>query len=81
MTLSAYRLLLCLLAVLSSQALVASPASGYDRAARQACQADYQRFCASVTPGQGRILKCLGSHLEELAPACKAVVTERLGQR
>ena len=39
--------------------------------ARQACMADYSRYCSGLTPGGGRVRKCLGDHYAELAPACR----------
>jgi hypothetical protein len=43
--------------------------------AKQACAKDIEKFCANVTPGGGRLMKCLKPHLEELSPACR----EKLG--
>ena len=34
------------------------------------CRADYERLCANVQPGGGRILACLQGHLAELSPPC-----------
>jgi hypothetical protein len=52
-------------------------AQGLDRnAAREACGADYSKYCSAVMPGGGRILRCLGQHLEKLAPACRSMVTQ-----
>ena len=39
--------------------------------AKQACMADYSRFCSGQMPGGGRIRKCLNDHYAELAPACR----------
>jgi Cysteine rich repeat len=38
---------------------------------RQACRADFQKFCADVHPGSGRIAQCLLAHKESLSPACR----------
>lgn len=43
-------------------------------AEREACQADYDKYCKSVTPGGGRIIACLQKEYGSLAPACKKVV-------
>jgi Cysteine rich repeat len=60
-------------------ALVVAPAAAQDkRAARAACKSDYMRFCASVALGQGRVLQCLQSHINEIAPPCRVVIEERL---
>ena len=56
-------------------ALIAFPAFAQPGAAvRQACQADYQRFCATVLPGGGRILKCLTDHDKDLSPDCRSAL-------
>ncbi|KRQ02713.1 MULTISPECIES: hypothetical protein [Bradyrhizobium] len=39
--------------------------------AKQACKADYSRFCAGTMPGGGRIRKCLGDNYASLSAACK----------
>jgi len=39
--------------------------------AKQICANDIEKFCADVTPGGGRLIKCLKPHLQELAPACR----------
>jgi len=44
--------------------------------AHQACEADAQKFCKDVKPGQGRIVKCLREHEKALSPECKAKMTE-----
>jgi Cysteine rich repeat len=43
-------------------------------AEREACMADFQKYCPGVQPGGGRIIKCLSEHLDQLTPQCKAVV-------
>jgi len=50
-------------------------------AARKACRSDYERLCPSVLPGQGRIIACLQSHLDALAPACRAIVEEQIAAK
>ncbi len=45
-------------------------------AQREACEADFQKFCEGVIPGGGRIMKCLEQHKEQLSPACLKVVTD-----
>ncbi len=48
--------------------------------ARQACTADYQRLCAGVSPGGGRVKKCLNDNFDALSDACKQVVGARTGK-
>jgi hypothetical protein len=43
-------------------------------AERAACQADFEKFCAGVEPGGGRVVECLAKHLNELTPQCQTVV-------
>lgn len=40
----------------------------------QACEDDIHSYCAGVQPGQGRVLRCLVSNRQSLAPACQAVL-------
>jgi hypothetical protein len=40
-------------------------------AAKSACAQDIAQFCADVTPGGGRLIKCLSPHLQELSPECR----------
>lgn len=39
--------------------------------ARQACMADYSRHCSGITPGSGRVRKCLGDNYAALSQACR----------
>jgi hypothetical protein len=48
--------------------------------ARQACEADYHRRCAGISPGGGRIKKCLNDNFDALSDACKQVVGARTGK-
>ena len=43
-------------------------------AEREACQADFEKYCPGVEPGGGRVLECLGKHLDQLTPQCKSMV-------
>jgi hypothetical protein len=38
---------------------------------RAACKADYEKFCAGVKQGGGRIIDCLNSHMGDLTTACQ----------
>ena len=39
--------------------------------AQQACTGDMGKFCKDVQPGEGRILRCLREHTQELTSACR----------
>ena len=41
-----------------------------------ACKLDYDKFCANVEPGEGRILQCLGQHEAQMSAECKAIWTK-----
>jgi hypothetical protein len=34
------------------------------------CQADLEKFCKDVQPGEGRILACMKSHETDVSPKC-----------
>ena len=38
---------------------------------RAACEADVRKFCSDVRPGDGRIVRCLQQHANELSDPCK----------
>lgn len=44
------------------------------RAAVNACIADHDRLCSGVTPGGGRIVRCLVDRSEALSPGCRAAL-------
>ncbi len=45
--------------------------------AQRACTGDVERFCNDVRPGQGRIVKCLREHTEELSTACRKIAERK----
>jgi hypothetical protein len=45
------------------------------RAVRQACAADWQRYCRDVPPGGGRILRCLSRHADLVSQPCFQALT------
>jgi hypothetical protein len=49
-------------------------ASAQTAAEREACQADYEKYCSGVQPGGGRVIECLSKQLDKLTPQCKSVV-------
>jgi uncharacterized membrane protein len=55
-------------------ALSTGGAMAQTAAEREACQADYEKFCPGVQQGGGRVLECLSKHLDQLTPQCKSVV-------
>ena len=54
------------LLLFSFQSLSAPPTSNHP------CTNDAYRYCLDVSPGQGRLRKCLKKHKKQLAPACFA---------
>jgi hypothetical protein len=43
--------------------------------AKQTCAKDTEKFCKGIQPGEGRIVKCLNEHTEEISPACREKVS------
>ena len=48
--------------------------------ARKACRADYSRLCSGISPGGGRIRKCLNDNFDGLSEACKRIVSATAGK-
>ncbi len=48
---------------------------------RQACQDDVAKFCKDTKPGNGRIVKCLKEHEQELSAPCQSIMTRDNSQR
>ena len=55
---------------LSAQAQVSPQMRGEAMTLMQICRGDYDRLCAGVQPGGGRILACLQNHANQLSSAC-----------
>jgi len=54
---------------------IQSEAQTIDRASvMKACRADYLQHCSFVMP-RGRIMSCLNEVLDQISPACAALVT------
>jgi cysteine rich repeat protein len=69
----------CLIGLLALSLARAGAQDGRGQA-RQACEADYHRLCAGITPGGGRIKKCLNENFDALSDGCKQVVGARTGK-
>jgi cysteine rich repeat protein len=54
----------------SAQAQVSPQMRGEAIALMQVCRGDYDRLCAGVQPGGGRVLACLQNHTSQLSTAC-----------
>lgn len=69
---------LCTTAALAvAVAIVGVPA----HAQPKPCRADIDKFCADVERGQGRLIRCLKEHANELAPECKKTLENRKAAR
>jgi hypothetical protein len=55
----------------SPKPAVSEPLRAAMAAARAACADDVKKLCAGVQPGAGRIRRCIGSHRDQLQPACR----------
>ncbi|WP_454648388.1 cysteine rich repeat-containing protein [Bradyrhizobium liaoningense] len=44
---------------------------------RGACKADYDKFCAGIAPGGGRVVACLNGKRDQLSDTCKAALDSR----
>jgi hypothetical protein len=40
----------------------------------KACERDVETVCKGVVPGQGNLLTCLKDHVNQLSPACRALI-------
>jgi len=49
-------------------------------AQRDACKADYAKYCSGVTPGGGRIIACLNKQHDALSGACQRVLDAQTKQ-
>ncbi len=47
-------------------------------ALREACKADYQRYCANVPRGNGRIKQCMRDNLKNLSEPCRQALERRM---
>jgi hypothetical protein len=44
---------------------------------RGACKADYDKFCAGIAPGGGKIIACLNAKHDQLSATCKTALDSR----
>jgi Golgi apparatus protein 1 len=59
--------------------LVAGPAATEESlldAVQSACQADLDKYCNQVTPGEGRLLYCVAAHEDKLSGQCSYALYE-----
>ncbi|MGD8264885.1 MAG: cysteine rich repeat-containing protein [Desulfobacterales bacterium] len=40
------------------------------------CDADMEKYCASIAPGEGRLLECLEKHDKEVSGRCKQALKD-----
>jgi hypothetical protein len=59
---------------------LSGPALAQTAAQREACQADFEKYCPGVAPGGGRIVECLSQHMQKLTAECQNVVKENTPQ-
>lgn len=64
--------------VISALLIICFPqvSNAFTPAQKAACGSDYNKFCATVNPGGGRIVNCLKEHADQLSDSCKAVVAD-----
>jgi hypothetical protein len=56
-------------ACFAAAACAFAPAQAQD--VRAACKADREKFCAGITPGEGKFRACMDSHMAELSAECR----------
>jgi hypothetical protein len=40
------------------------------------CDADLEKYCASIKPGEGRLLECIEKHDKEVSDRCKMAIKD-----
>jgi hypothetical protein len=64
--------MICLATALALVALTATAFAQTPTAEqRAACGADVKKFCSNVTPGGGRLIKCLSEQKDKVSAACR----------
>ena len=64
-------------AVLAFFVALSGAASAQSSDTRGACKADYDKFCAGIAPGGGKIIACLNAKRDQLSATCKAALDGR----
>jgi hypothetical protein len=64
-------------AVLAFVVAFSGVASAQSADPRGACKADYDKFCAGIAPGGGKIIACLNAKRDQLSATCKAALDSR----
>ena len=64
-------------AVLALVVAFSGAASAQSVDPRGACKADYDKFCAGIAPGGGKIIACLNAKRDQLSATCKAALDSR----
>ena len=64
-------------AVLAFVVAFSGAASAQSPDPRGACKADYDKFCAGIAPGGGKIVACLNAKRDQLSATCKAALDSR----
>ncbi len=72
-------ILIAALAGFAGPAAAQQPTQAQADAIRQACRADYQRYCAGVPPGGSAALACLEQSSVKLSSACRQAVAAVAG--
>lgn len=74
-------LALCALIVLVCMTVASFAQQTQPERPRQACAADYQKFCSDTEAGKGRVAQCMRQHESELSDTCKVSLAAAKQQR
>lgn len=58
-------------------AAISGAASAQSSDPRGACKTDYDKFCAGITPGGGKVIACLDAKRDQLSASCKTALDSR----
>jgi hypothetical protein len=61
--------------LLSGWALKARVTAAVEKV-QKACSADVQKYCGSVTPGEGRLILCMQAHEDKVSAGCDLAIFE-----